>query len=253
MATLENKAKPILAKYAQEILGPPGHFWRFPEGSSPNDIEATLAPEFRSANLRFLRKVVWWAEDFSTDEGPCYSWLVSASGDTDEVSYFPKSGAFKWAPWEPPKPISEHVSKQAASVMKSITEAESKPEPKKVWAPDGGGIQLRNDVYLPNDTELKAKYRPKGNPSAHTVNAVIENGMIKTKDIDGNVDWDKSLSAAAVKATGARAINGWAFWKIKRPTDVRWIDASQLQAEGKRRIDRPLHLNAPPARRARAQ
>lgn len=223
--TLEIKARAVLAKHASEILGPPSRYWRFAVDTRPAELEAKLATDLKGLSMRFTRKSVWWDQDFNSNDGPCYRWLVSNLGESDEISFWPQSGKLEWGPF-----------KQEESKDSEVLEPTTVASVASVASPTLAGIYFtRNDVFLPDTTLLKATYKAKGSYTPARVNGVIHDGKIITTDEDGYETVTKTLSAAAVAATGASAINGWTFWKIKRPDDQQWVDAKKFHEQGKAR------------------
>jgi hypothetical protein len=70
------------------------------------------------------------------------------------------------------------------------------------------GVDIGSGVFLPDGTILKKRF--KGN----LYEFKVENGKIWV-----NGKGYTSASGAAVAVTGS-SVNGWIFWKVKRPDDI---------------------------------
>lgn len=235
MPTLnEDVAIQILGKYAR--WSGDDNCYLFPAGISPVEVEDVLATEFQRENLRFVRKSIWWAEDFANNLGPCYKWLVSGNSASDEISLYPKTGAVRWN--ESVK-VEEGIEAEEGIIK---TNVEFTPPPVDSVKQTMGrskteGLSFKAcDVFLPNGTMLKGFRRPKGG-MRKTITATIISGTIEFQNVNGAPDTSKTLSGAASSATGG-SINGWDFWKVKLPGDM-YIRASILRNRGLARLGKP--------------
>ncbi|MEP2612455.1 hypothetical protein [Marinobacter alexandrii] len=72
------------------------------------------------------------------------------------------------------------------------------------------GLELKG-VFLPNGTQLRVTYK------GETYTAEIRDGAwIGSDGVRRNTPSD---AACAITQTN---VNGWRFWKVKRPSDTRW-------------------------------
>lgn len=84
---------------------------------------------------------------------------------------------------------------------------------------------VRQDVVFPSGTSLKATHK------GRSYTARVVDGKIVIDGIDHEPT--TSFSRAARFVTG-NSVNGWAFWKGKRPTDSEFIPLLNLRKEWKR-------------------
>lgn len=80
-----------------------------------------------------------------------------------------------------------------------------------------GGLELKG-VFLPDGTQLRVTYKGK------TYTAEIKNG--EWVGSDGVQRATPSDAACAITQTN---VNGWRFWKVKRPSDRDWIVLNALR------------------------
>lgn len=80
-----------------------------------------------------------------------------------------------------------------------------------------GGLEMKG-VFLPNGTQLSVTYK------GQTYTAEIKDGAwIGSDGVRRNTPSD---AACAITQTN---VNGWRFWKVKRPSDTRWKVLNSLR------------------------
>jgi hypothetical protein len=92
-------------------------------------------------------------------------------------------------------------------------------EPEVADAPGGrsGGLEMKG-VFLPNGTQLRVTYK------GQTYAAEIKDGAwIGGDGVRRNTPSD---AACAITQTN---VNGWRFWKVKRPSDTSWKVLNSLR------------------------
>ena len=105
--------------------------------------------------------------------------------------------------------------------LDSILEPESEPSDGRrvnddavqrvLHAYSGKGGFFSRGLWLPNGTELRARYKQQEHRARVANNAWL--------DEQGNRHSSPSAAATAITRT---SVNGWRFWEAKRPDDTAW-------------------------------
>ncbi|KUO56509.1 MAG: hypothetical protein APF78_09270 [Sphingomonadales bacterium BRH_c3] len=95
-------------------------------------------------------------------------------------------------------------------VIRELLEMDAEPELANSGEASSGGLEMKG-VFLPNGTQLRVTYK------GQTYTAEIKDGAWLGSD--GVRRNSPSDAACAITQTN---VNGWRFWKVKRPSDTRW-------------------------------
>jgi len=102
-------------------------------------------------------------------------------------------------------------------VIRELLGMDAEPEPGNADEASSGGLEMKG-VFLPNGTQLRVTYK------GRTYSAEIKDGAWIGSD--GKQRRTPSEAACAITDTN---VNGWRFWKVKRPSDTSWKVLNSLR------------------------
>lgn len=102
-------------------------------------------------------------------------------------------------------------------VIRELLGMDAEPEPANAGEASSGGLEMKG-VFLPNGTQLRVTYK------GRTYSAEIKDGAWIGSD--GKQRSTPSEAACAITDTN---VNGWRFWKVKRPSDTSWKILNSLR------------------------
>jgi len=114
------------------------------------------------------------------------------------------------------KALTSRRATEAVTYNDVLREMLKLPQSVTVMQGNGAGWTWKG-VTLPNGTELRAEYK------GHAYAAKIEDGKWMQ---DGEPRTSPFAAAFAITQAG---VNGWRFWRVKRPGDVAWAPLAKLR------------------------
>lgn len=121
------------------------------------------------------------------------------------------------------KALTTHRASEADTyndVLRALLELPRLDKPTRVAVPTEGMAWVSKGVVFPDGTEFRATYK------GQNFTARVARGRLR-----GAGDKIATSLSQAARLVTQNSVDGWSFWEVKRPSDLKWQRAGGLRSK----------------------